>query len=148
MEQSQQTVVIAVSLQCTWGGNVITLQANRILYLFASFHHTLTLLLSHTASCNLREGYNPHLSAQVSHVIGYRLYSPPPPLSPTSPLHKNTRSSAALCSVLPRQAPRGKPTQSQCHFHRSLRLPRTRRSLFKTSTWFHWESKWSAGVTG
>lgn len=38
------------------------------------------------SSCNLRDGTNLHLSAQVSEVIGYRLRFPPPtqPTQPTS----------------------------------------------------------------
>lgn len=57
-------------------------QRNRTSYLFSSFHH---LFLSHASSCNLRDGYKPHLSPQVSDVIGYRLHLPPPPPPPPHP---------------------------------------------------------------
>lgn len=47
------------------------------------------------SSCNLRDGTNLHLSAQVSDVIGYRLRFPPPtqPTQPTSLKCTHTHSS-------------------------------------------------------
>ncbi len=115
---------------------------SRTFYLFSSFHR-----LSCTASCNPRDGHKPHLSAQVSDVIGYRLYLlPPPPINPLLKTH--TVFSSLVFSALESTGSRGETHSDWVRLSWKSAIANRRGNLFKTITWFHWESKWSSGVTG